>query len=190
MSVFADRGRDAGDVDMMHALQRGVEVVFRWLGKRNGAMLSIVQNRRTALICADFDEINAQSALLSPIDVIGIHADAAEGVRKALRNHVPGQSSQEPRLLAKHCQRNANVSFAATPSDVDLPWHCLWPAQSLRRSDASHDLAKSKEHLSASQKITCWSDRLLRRRQIASLARWQSAMRVRLKLHKLGRRDG
>ena len=166
-ACLADRRRDPGHVQPMHAIQGRVEIVFARGRQAEGAESRGRTARSSHVGSRRLRRSTAPSALVSPKDVIRFDAQSAQrGDQRARDRRVAagpsGNATGLPNIASDA------ETFASPPPQVTCtrPGNDCAPAQVGLPAQPRHDFAECQKHAAFSPDATCWSDRPRRRRPI------------------------
>ena len=140
--ALADGGRDAGDVEPLHALKGLVPVDIAGLGQRDGGIGTVVDDLARTLVRAALEIVDAHAALARD-DALGIHVETAQLRLAGIRDGVIGQDRQERRVLAVVGKGDGHVGLAA--AEGGLEHRGLEEALLSGRLQAQHDLTESQK---------------------------------------------
>ena len=140
--ALADGGRDARDVEPLHAVERLVPVDIAGLGQRDGGIGTVVDDLARALVRAALKIVNTHTALAGD-DALGIHIEAAQLRLAGVRNGIVGQNGQERRVLTVVGKGDGNVRLAAAEGRFEH--RGLEEALLSGRLQAQHDLTESQK---------------------------------------------
>ena len=140
--ALADGGRDAGDVEPLHALERLVPVDIAGLGQRDGRPRAVVDDLARTLVRAALEIVDTHTALARD-DALGIHVETAQLRLAGVRDGVIGQDRQERRVLAVVGKGDGHVGLTAAEGRFEH--RRLEEALLSGRLQAQHDLTESQK---------------------------------------------
>src|SRR5699024_11188677 len=116
--IGAQRRRDAGEVEPVHALKDGVPVEIGGGSLLDGGVRAVIDAHRAALRSALLVVVDADTVAAAH-DLGGVDAVAAQAVDGALADGMGGQLGDEHGVRAIVGQRDSHVGFAAAEGEFE-----------------------------------------------------------------------